>query len=104
MSHSTPTGSAWLLLELCSTSLHQVLRHRGTLEEAQIAAVCAGTLRGLDWLHASCRIVRQAVDTAVLAAPQLTSLACWGWGSRLLAALRTRHSPEPNGREAAVRP
>ena len=67
VSHSTPTGSAWLLLELCSTSLHQVLRHHGTgLEEAQIAAVCAGTLRGLDWLHAGCRIVHQAVDSARL--------------------------------------
>ena len=101
MSHSTPTGSAWLLLELCSTSLHQVLRHRGTLEEAQIAAVCAGTLRGLDWLHASCRIVRQAVDTAVLAAPQLTALAAAGSPGSWLYC--TRHSPEPNGREAAVR-
>ena len=29
--------SAWLLLELCSTSLHQVLRHRGILEEAQLS-------------------------------------------------------------------
>jgi hypothetical protein len=80
---STPSGSAWLLLELCSTSLHQVLRHCGTLEEAQIAAVCAGTLRGLDWLHASCRIVHQVVESAVLAAPQLARLASWGWLSRL---------------------
>ena len=53
--------SAWLLLELCSTSLHQVLRHRGILEEAQIAAVCAGTLRGLEWLHAKCRIVHRDI-------------------------------------------
>ena len=70
-------GSAWLLLELCSTSLHQVLRHQGALAEPQIAAVCAGALRGLDWLHASCRIVHQVVDSAVLVPPQLTNLACW---------------------------
>lgn len=78
-----------------------MLRHCGTLEEAQIAAVCAGTLRGLDWLHASCRIVHQVVESAVLAAPQLARLASWGWLSQRLAALRCSLRTKGLGRAEA---
>ena len=60
-------GCAWLLLELCSTSVHDVLHHQeAPLTEPQIVAVCAGVLRGLDWLHGSCGIVHRDLKSANL--------------------------------------
>ena len=36
------------------------------LTEPQIAAVCAGVLRGLDWLHGGCGIVHRDIKCANL--------------------------------------
>ena len=99
--------SAWLLLELCSTSLHQVLRHRGILEEAQIAAVCAGTLRGLDWLHAKCRIVHRDIKCGNLLLSLCGEVKIADFG----VACRREHddglqsaggAPSPTGRAGTV--
>ena len=91
-------GSAWLILELCSTSLHQVLRHRGALTEPQIAAVCAGALRGLDWLHGSCRIVHRDIKSAnlLLSLTGETKIADFGVACRREdPALALPHWPAP---------
>ena len=83
--------SAWLLLELCATSVCDAIRHRGTpLEERMIAAVCTDTLRGLHWLHASCRIVHRDIKSAnlLLSAGGEVKIADFGIASRLSDAGR----------------
>ena len=78
--------AAWLLLELCATSVRDALLRRGApLEEHMIAAVCAGTLRGLHWLHASCRIVHRDIKCAnlLLSAGGEVQIADFGIASRL---------------------
>ena len=78
--------AAWLLLELCATSVSDALHRRGAqLEEPMIAAVCAGALRGLHWLHASCRIVHRDIKCAnlLLTAGGEVQIADFGIASRL---------------------
>lgn len=77
--------AAWILLELCATSVCDALLHFGPLEERMIAAVCAGTLRGLHWLHASCRIVHRDIKCAnlMLSAGGEVQIADFGIASRL---------------------
>ena len=78
--------AAWLLFELCATSVCDALLRRGApLEEPMIAAVCAGTLRGLHWLHASCRIVHRDIKCAnlLLTVGGEVQIADFGIASRL---------------------
>ena len=51
------------------------------------------SLRQLDELMRQLVKVSPRVESAILLAPQLATLAAWGWLFRLLAALRTRGEP-----------
>ena len=71
---------------------HDVLHPHGLAADERLMKRCNGQ-RKLDELMRQLVKVAPRVESAILLAPQLATLAAWGWLFRLLAALRTRGDP-----------
>ena len=79
-------NACWLLLELCSASVQDILMERDApFEEPQIAAVLAGALSGLHWLHERCRIVHRDIKSGnlLISADGEVKIADFGVAARL---------------------
>ena len=83
----------WIAMEYCSVSALGIMRQsRQPLAEAEVAAVCAEALRGLDYLHSVCRLIHRDVKAAniLLTEAGKVKLADFGVAAQISGALAKR--------------
>jgi hypothetical protein len=88
-------GDLWIVMEYCEgSSLNDLMAVRGGgLTEDQIACVCAGTLRGLSYLHSQRKIHRDVKAGNILLTGQgAVKLADFGVSAQISSTMSRRHT------------
>lgn len=89
-------GDLWIIMEYCEgSSLSDLIAARGQqgLEEHQVACICAGTLRGLAYLHSKRKIHRDVkAGNVLLTGSGDVKLADFGVSAQLSTTISKRHT------------